>query len=178
MTIPELKTAYADTIQSYVDALDRYSDEQFMVKPDASEWSLAQMYQHLHESSTYFFLANVKRCLEKRKGQEGGEMTADGQNVYKHNSFPPIKFKRPAAPDSAEPVAQNRDAYKTLFAETLRDGLAYADALSDYDGQYKTQNFRFGWLNAAEWLQSLEIHARHHIRQREAREEWLGISVD
>ncbi len=178
MTIPELKTAYADTIQSYIDALDRYTDEQFVAKPEASEWSLGQMYQHLYESSTYFFLANVKRCLEKRKGQKGGEMTADGLNVYKYNSFPPIKVKRPVATDSVEPVGQNRAMYKVLYAEILSDGLTFADALANDDGQYKIQHFRFGWLNAAEWLQSLEIHARHHIRQRKAREEWLGISVD
>lgn len=178
MTIPELKTAYADTIQSYVNALDGYTEAQFAAKPEESEWSLAQMYQHIQEASTYFFLANVKRCLEKRKGQKGGEMTADGQNVYKYNSFPPIKVKRPAAADSAEPVAQNQEAYKVLYEEILRDGLTFADALANDDGQYKTQHFRFGWLNAAEWLQSLEIHARHHIRQREAREEWLGISAD
>lgn len=177
MTIPELKVAYAATLQSYIDALDRYTNEQFVAKPDASEWSLGQMYQHIYEADTYFFLANVKRCLEKRKGQEGGEMTADGQKIYKYNSFPPIKVKRPASADSAEPVAQKREVYRALYAETLSNGLAYADALADDDRQYKTQHFRFGWMNATEWLQSLEIHARHHIRQRKEREVWLGISV-
>ncbi len=177
MTTSKLKNTLSTTLQSYIDALDHYTDEQFAAKPDALEWSLGQMYQHLYEANSYFFLANVKRCLEKRKGQEGGEMTDDGQNVYKYNSFPPIKVKRPVAPGSAEPVAQDREAYRELYAKTLSDGLAYADALAEDDGRYKTQHFRFGWLNAAEWLQGLEIHARHHIRQREEREAWLGIVV-
>lgn len=177
MNKPELKQAFTETMQSYLDALDRYSDEQFAAKPDEAEWSLGQMYQHLYEANTYFFLANVKRCLEKRKGQEGGEMTAAGQNVHQHNSFPPIKVKRPAAPNSPEPVAQDREAYRVLYAQTLREGLDWAEALAQDDGSYKTQHYVFGWLNATEWLQGLEIHARHHIRQRHEREAWLGIAT-
>ena len=175
MTQTELKTSFAEIMQSYIDALDRYSDEQFMAKPDEAEWSLGQMYQHLYEANTYFFLANVKRCLEKRKGQRGGEMTAAGDNVYEHNSFPPIKIKRPAAPNTPEPIAQDREIYKALYAQTLSDGLAWAEALAQDDGDYKTEHFRFGWLNGAEWLQGLEIHARHHLRQRQERETWLGV---
>ena len=178
MTAPELKAAFVATVQTYLNALDHYSDEQFAAKPDVTEWSLGQMYQHLYEANTYFFLANVKRCLEKRKGQEGGEKTAAGFNVYRYNSFPPIKVKRPAAAVSAEPVAQDREASKTLFAKTLEEGNAWADALAVDAGTYKTQHFMFGWLNAAEWLQGLEIHARHHFRQQQELEQWLGIAAE
>ena len=177
MTLPELKAAFTDTMQSYIDALDRYTDEQFNAKPNEAEWSLGQMYQHLHEGNTYFFLANVKRCLEKRKGQEGGEKTDAGLNVYQYNSFPPIKVKRPAASGTPEPVAQDRETYKVLYAETLRDGLAWVEALAQDEGTYKTRHFMFGWLSAVEWFQGLEIHARHHLRQRKERESWLGIEV-
>ncbi len=175
MTIPELKTAFTDAMQSYLDALDRYSDEQFDAKPDEAEWSLGQMYQHLYEANTFFFLANVKRCLEKRKGQADGEKTAAGLNVYQYNSFPPIKIKRPGASNSPEPIAQQREKYKMLFARTLEEGHAWADALAGDDGTYKTQHFAFGWLSATEWFQNLEMHARHHLRQRQEREDWLGI---
>jgi len=65
-----------------------------------------------------------------------------------------------------------------LFAKTLAEGNALADALTNDDGTYKTQHFMFGWLNAAEWLQGLEIHARHHIRQRQEREARLGTKAD
>ncbi len=175
MTLLELKLAFTDAMQSYLDALNRYSDEQFAAKPDEAEWSLGQMYQHLYEANTFFFLANVKRCLEKRKGQDGGEKTAAGLNVYQHNSFPLIKVRRPAAPSSPEPVGQDRETYKALFAKTLQEGIAWADALAEDDGTYKTQHFAFGWLNAAEWFQNMEIHARHHLRQRQEREAWLAI---
>lgn len=162
-------------MQGFLSALDRYTDEQFEAKPTEHEWSLGQMYEHLLVSTTYFFLANTKRCLEKRKGQEGGEMNANGLNVFKYNSFPPIKIKMPEAVRGPEPVARDRAAYKILFEESLRSGLELADELSADEGVYKTLHPALGWLNAEEWFQAGEIHARHHLRQQKEREEWLAI---
>ena len=163
-------------MQHYLSALDRYTDEQFAAKPADDEWSLGQMYEHLYLATTYFFLANTKRCLEKRKGQEGGEMNDNGRNIFKYNSFPPIKIKMPEVLRGPEPVAKDRTAYKTLFKETLQDGLQLADALHGDDGNYKTLHPALGWLNAREWLQSAEVHARHHLRQQAEREQWLGVA--
>jgi len=175
MTIDELKDAFTTTMQAYISALDRYTDEQFAAKPDELEWSLGQMYEHLYGANTYFFLANVKRCLEQRKGQEGGELNENGQNVFKHNSFPPIKVKIPAAVRGPEPVAKSREEYRILFKDTLQNGLALADAAAQNAGTYKTLHPVFGWMNAIQWFQGAETHARHHFRQQKEREEWLGI---
>ncbi len=177
MTTDEMKDAFISTMQAYISALDRYTDEQFVAKPDALEWSLGQMYEHLYGANTYFFLANVKRCLEQRKGQEGGEMNANGLNIFKYNSFPPIKVKVPDAVRGPEPVARSREEYKVLFEETIQQGLALGEAAAGDPGTYKTQHPVFGWMNALEWFQGTETHARHHFRQQKEREEWLGIGV-
>lgn len=177
MTSNELKNAFSRTLRAYILALDRYTDEQFMAKPAELEWSLGQMYEHLYIANTYLFLTNVKRCLEQRKGQEGGEMNANGQNVFKYNSLPPIKIKVPDAVRGTEPVAKSREDYKVLFERTVQEGMALADAAANDPGTYKTQHPAFGWLNALEWFQSTETHARHHFRQQKEREEWLGIGV-
>ncbi len=87
MTTQELQQAYTDTIQGYLAALDRYTDDQFAAKPTDHEWSLGQMYEHLYVSTTYFFLANTKRCLEKRKGQEGGRKERKGVEYSKVQQF-------------------------------------------------------------------------------------------
>jgi hypothetical protein len=176
MTIDEMKEAFTSTMQAYLSALDRYTDEQFVAKPHELEWSLGQMYEHLYGANTYFFLANMKRCLEQRKGQEGGEMNATGQNIFKHNSFPPIKVKVPDAVRGPEPEAKSKEAYKALFEETLHNGLILADAAANDPGTYKTYHPVFGWMNALQWFQGTETHARHHFRQQKEREEWLGIA--
>ena len=177
MNTDELKSAFSSTLRAYISALDRYTDEQFMAKPADTEWSLGQMYEHLYGANTYFFLANVKRCLERRKGQEGGDMNASGLNVFKYNSFPPIKVKVPDAVRGPEPVARSKESYKALFEEIIQQGLPLADAAVADPGTYKTLHPIFGWMNAREWFQGIETHARHHFRQQKEREEWLGIGV-
>lgn len=172
-----MKQAFATTMQGFISALDRYTDEQFAAKPADQEWSLGQMYEHLSGANTYFFLANTKRCLEKRKGQEGGEKTDSGLNIFKYNSFPPVKIKMPEAVRGPEPVAKDRSTYKVLFEESLKSGLQLADELPEDEGIYKTWHPVFGWLNAKEWFQACEIHVRHHQRQQKEREEWLEIAT-
>lgn len=176
MTPTEIKENYTATMQHYLWALDQYTDEQFAAKPSEHEWSLGQIYEHLFTANTYFFQANVKRCLEQRKGQEGGDMNDNGRNIFKYNSFPPIKVKIPAALRGPEPVARTREAYRSMFQESLQNGLALADAIREDSGVYKTLNPTFGWLNAEEWFRVGEMHARHHLSQQKEREEWLEIS--
>jgi len=156
----------ATTLTGYRTALDRYSDEQFFHKPAADVWSLGQLYEHLAVSSTYYFLANIKRCLEQRKGQEGGAMNANAEQVYANNGFPPIKIKVPQEIRGPEPVAQSREAYKVLFSQLLHDAAAFVEPVAQDAGQYKTLHPPFGYLNAAEWFRLLEMHTRHHLRQQ------------
>lgn len=164
-------------MRSYVLALDRYTDEQFAAKPSEDEWSLGQMYEHLYIATTFFFMANIKRCLEHRKGQEGGEMTTTGQTLLQQKSFPATKIKVPESVRGAEPEARERDAYRTLFAELVDGSITLTADLQQDEGRYKTLHPIFGWLNACQWFQVCEMHARHHLRQQQEREEWLGLAT-
>lgn len=166
--------SFEAVMSSYILALDRYTDEQFLAKPSESEWSLGQMYEHLYVATTFFFLANVNRCLEHRKGQEGGEMSDTGKDLFSQNSFPETKIKIPEALRGPEPEARERSAYRTLFTELVNGSNGLAKPLEQDTGTYKTRHPVFGWLNACQWLQACEMHARHHLRQQKEREEWLA----
>ncbi len=45
----------------YMEELEKYSIEQFRIKPSAEEWSLGQMYNHLI-TSTYMQLDAITKC--------------------------------------------------------------------------------------------------------------------
>ncbi|WP_228713922.1 DinB family protein [Arundinibacter roseus] len=163
-------------MESYIQALDRYTDEQFLAKPAENEWSLGQMYEHILGANAYFFMANVKRCLEQRKGQVGGERSDAGENMFKYNSLPPVKIKVPESLRGPELVAHSREDYRKLFAQSLQQGVLLAEQVLQDEGMYKTLHPIMGWLNATEWYAATEIHARHHFRQQKEREQWLGIA--
>ncbi|HEV7349348.1 DinB family protein [Telluribacter sp.] len=177
MTLPEIQQSLETTINGYITALDRYTDEQFAAKPSEETWSLAQMYEHLYLATTYFFLANAKRCTEKRKGQEGGELNEHGHNLFKYNSFPPMKLRPPAEVQAPEPVGRTRDEYRRLFPQLIQSMEAIQEAVAADDGTYKALQPAFGWLTARQWCHVGEMHLRHHLRQQKELEAWLATKL-
>jgi hypothetical protein len=153
-------------VNQYISSLNDYSDEQFFFKKDEETWSLGQMYEHLAVSSQFFFLANCVRCLEKRKGQLGGEKNHFGEQQFKYGGFQTVKIKIPDAIRGPEPVAKTREEYKSILAKILDDSKNLIEAASHDDGSYKTLQVAIGWLDAKEWFYLHEMHYRHHLRQK------------
>lgn len=162
----EIFEQLSNTLTHYITSLDGYTDAQFAHKSAEDIWSLGQMYEHLIVSGNFFFLANTLRCLEQRKGQIGGDKNQYGDNIFKYNSFPPIKVKIPEPLRGPEPVARNRQAYRPLLVKLLADAQQMLAPVAADAGDYKTMHPALGWLNAHEWFHSLEIHHRHHLRQQ------------
>lgn len=166
MSPTEVYPNLATVVNQYLNSLDEYTDEQFFFKKDEETWSLGQMYEHLTVSSQFFFLANCVRCLEKRKGQEGGEKTHFGEQQFKYGGFPPVKLKIPDAIRGPEPIAKTREAYKIILKKILSDSQSLIEAVSDDDGSYKALQVAMGWLDSKEWYYLHEMHYRHHLRQK------------
>ena len=153
-------------VNQYIRSLDEYSDEEFFFKKDSETWSLGQMYEHLAVSSNFFFLANCVRCIEKRKGQEGGEKSHFGEQQFKYGGFPPVKLKIPEVIRGPEPVAKPKEVYHQILEKILIDSKNLIEAVSNDDGLYKAIQPAMGWLNAQEWFYLHEMHYRHHLRQK------------
>jgi hypothetical protein len=166
MTSSEIYQKLETAVNQYIGSLDNYTEEQFTSKKAEDIWSLAQMYEHLSLTSGVFFMANVVRCLEQRKGQIGGEKNEYGEKQYKYGTFPPIKIKIPEVLRGPEPVAKTLAEYKILLPKVLEDAQKLIEPITTNDGQYKTLHPAFGWLNAIEWFQMLEMHFSHHLRQK------------
>jgi hypothetical protein len=170
-----INQACAELLNHYHKALDTYSETDFLAKQAAEVWSLGQMYEHLTTSHS-FFIYQVKNCLEKRKGELGGEKTDIGKNIYQHGTFPPIKVSIPEKYRGPEPVARAISEYKVIFEQMKTDFTALVDKISADEGEYKTSHARFGMLNALEWYQNAEMHLRHHLRQQKELEEFVKIN--
>ena len=165
-TPSEIYSSLEITINRYIASLDKYTDEQFIHKPAEDVWSLGQMYEHVLMTANFSFLANTVRCLEQRKGQLGGEHNAYGDNVFKHNGFPPIKVKVPEGLGKIELIPKTQDEYREQLKKVLSDAKALIEPVANDAGEYKCYHPVFAWLNAHEWFHNLEMHSRHHLRQQ------------
>lgn len=177
MTAQDINAALHQTLTPYLQSLGTYTDEQFAHKEADDIWSLGELYEHLVTSANFFFLANTVRCLDKRKGQEGGEMNANGENIYSYNSFPPIKVKVPGSDKTPKIEFKEKGSYVGSFNKILADVDALTDRIAENGGTYKTNHVVCGWLNAKQWYQMLELHHRHHHRQKAELEGYAGVEV-
>lgn len=167
MKTTEIYLKIEEVFADYSKSLEKYSPSQFDFKADEETWSLSQMYEHVCVTSKKFFLANTKRCLENRNGQEGGEKNSAGENVFKYGGFPPkMKFKMPAAVAEIPIFGQSVEHYKKEIDEILSSAKLFIEAVESDLGTYKTQHPALGMLNAKEWFHSLEMHSRHHLSQK------------
>jgi DinB superfamily len=173
MEVKTINDALTNTLNIYKNALSGYSDQQFNYMQADDIWSLGQLYEHLTVTANFFFLKNIKYCLENRNGEIGGVKNEKGDNVFKYNGFPPIKVKVPGG--LPEPVAQNKNNYTDLIDKIIEQIETQLPVIASDKGEYKTQHPVFSWHNAQEWLQSFEMHHRHHLRQKAELEGYLGI---
>jgi DinB superfamily len=154
-----------EVLDIYKTGLESYSDAVFEYKHDDDTWSLGQMYEHIFSSSQKFFLANAKRCLEQRNGQDGGEPNEKGKQLMAAGAFPNIKIKVPEAVKSII-IAEPKKSYFEAIEIVRNSAQAMKEQLKQDAGTYRIAHPVFGFLNATEWFLNLEMHNRHHLKQK------------
>lgn len=164
---------------TYLQELERFNVEQLTYKPSENEWSLGQMYMHLINSALYMQLRNVEVC-RSQIGQHVSTVegkTEAGEAVFAQGGFPPIKIHVPPSkeytplqPESKEQIA----AGLKRVLDRMRELEPTLDAISR---SYTVRHPRLGALHAKEWFMLVEMHYRHHLRQKERIETWLMEEV-
>lgn len=160
-----------EVLSTFQKELTTYSPEQLRRIPEAGVWSIGQMYDHLivvaHE-----YLDNVSVCSEAKE-DPFLEKTPAGKELFHNKGFPPIKIK---LPDEMNAPPNNSDSQEDLLnrMEKLIQRVEYWESqVDEISPERKAKHGGFGWLNAREWLDLVEMHSRHHLRQKEELESYL-----
>jgi hypothetical protein len=93
--------------------------------------------------------------------------------TYWLGRFLPIRIKVPASPEytpvQPDGIIQIRERLDVLKAEMTRT----AARLQSARESGKTKHPAFGYLNAQEWFQLIDMHFRHHLRQKKRLDQFL-----
>jgi len=163
-----------ELIGYFIQELGNYPEEQFQYKNDEETWSLAQMFQHMYTAST-FFMYSASNCLRQRKGSTEGEKTPVGVGLYQRNAFPDKEIKQPKEWIKGAPEAKTQEETKQQWQALLPKLKELAEAVAQDDGSYKNNHVFFGMLTATEWYQQIEMHNRHHLKQKKKLENLANI---
>lgn len=144
--------------------LCRYSDEQLKFIPSPGVWSVGQMYDHLivvaHE-----YLDNLETCSRSVEDQPLGK-TEYGERLFKKGGFPPVKIRLPDELNAPPDNSGSRKDLNERMEELIRRMARWETELDAINPHTKALHGGFGWLNAEEWLKLVEMHFRHHLRQK------------
>jgi hypothetical protein len=158
---------FLDTAKYYLKELDFYGKNQFKYKPTEQDWSIGQLYDHLINGTYAYHLKQIENCLQKEGGAEKGEKKFKGKMLFFLKSFPNMRIKgvpatayTPTQPES--PVKVKDELYR--FIKVMQQASKNIDAAAG--SQYKVLHPSLGMMSAEEWYMLIEMHFRHHLKQK------------
>ena len=172
MDTKTILTNFEQTAGIWLAALDNYSEEDLKLTPALDSWSLGQVYRHLFQSAMFFQLGNVDFCTGSSENADG-KKTEAGEKAFMECEFPPVEIKVPPSdrytPKQPEDKAQIKKDL-TMLIERMK---TVPEKLENATHHGKALHPALGYLNAIEWYQLIDMHFRHHMRQKEKLEKLI-----
>ena len=162
-----------DTADKWIAAVNEYSFDRLLWKPDVETWSIGQVAMHI-VTETDFYAEEIERCLSSAENS-AEEMTEEGKAMFNQNSFPAIQIKRDSSLSEIYPQPESKvDLHeKMLKLKVQLNHLVVKIETSEHEG--KTRHPGLGYFNAQQWIQFAEMHMRHHLRQKDRIDAMLNL---
>ncbi len=155
---------FNSTIDNWIDALDQYSLDELLFRPNHESWSLGQVYMHLL-NETQYYISQIRYCLEHHENINE-RMKDAGAVMLANNSFPNERIKGDPEVTSKIGQPQNKEQLLTGMLAVKEEMNSCWTAIARDESNSKTMHPGLGYFTAAEWLQFAEMHLRHHFRQK------------
>jgi hypothetical protein len=141
------------------------------MKPSPGKWSLGQVYFHLIKNTEYY-IEQAKICLLANENSQE-VCTPSAASIFANNSFPDEIIE---GPDTNVDIRQpeNKEQLKKALLELKKEIEKLVTDISTNTYKGKTKHPGLGYFSACDWLQFTEIHFRHHLRQKQRIDDFLG----
>jgi hypothetical protein len=162
-------TRHKESMESWREFLEQYHDLPFMAISTNEPWTLSQLYDHLMKVAETYQLYYFHRCyhstpLRLRLKNPLGILVLD------FNVLPKTKIKLEHFPLSIRgnfiPENASRKVIISRFERFMELVNRLEGKFMEASAEKKSYHPMFGWLNAVEWFSLIEIHFRHHLRQK------------
>jgi hypothetical protein len=153
--------------QLWQQALAAYTEQDLLKKETMESWTLGQVYLHLIHSTLDFHLKQIQTCLTNATNKKNKKNFKGFLAYNLLNGFPPIKIKVPPSDFYTPKQPDNKEAIQDGLLKVKKEmATILVNFSNDHSG--KTVHPGFAYLNAKEWYQLVEMHWRHHLRQKAA----------
>lgn len=164
----QILESYIQIVDKWIELIDKYSEEEYYWKPDSKQWSICEIVSHLIVTANICTQKSIDCSNALGEKRKAGFKT---KLFSMMDSFPPIRIEIKEIPQGLEPMYKpvelsKEDAKKGLIATI--DLMKKAESLlSSADENMRIEHWAAGDFNAFQWFKSVEMHIRHHFRQKE-----------
>lgn len=166
MTPQDINNNFQKTIAIWENLVDNYTDTEFATKPGEDNWSIGQVCQHLINSANNFAFINIEKCISGSENEQERK-TESGEKDFAVNELPDIMVKVPPSLQHIPKQPESKQVVKNDFKLLQGRFRNVTDLVDKNVNTGKTKHPLLGFLNAVEWLQLVDMHFRHHLRQKE-----------
>lgn len=172
MNASTILSRFETVLSTWEQSLDNFSEADFARQPAADAWSIGQVYQHLIGSAQRYHLKQMEVCMASDDNARASK-TMPGRITYLLGGMPPSRIKVPPSPQYTPPQPESIAQIREMIPVLREKMTAAAAQLSLPHGKGKTAHPALGYLNALEWFSLVEMHFRHHLRQKKRIEQFL-----
>lgn len=145
--------------------LDFYGANQFKKKVTPTSWTIGQLYDHLLIYSQEVHLKAIQECLQTKDAAAKKEgKSLKGFIQFTIGSYLPLKHKSNPYKEPSQPLSTEK--VKDDFYRFLKVVYKVAKEIDYKKPTKKVKHPTLGYLSAEEWFQLIEMHFRHHVRQK------------
>ncbi|SFN42969.1 DinB superfamily protein [Chitinophaga sp. YR627] len=152
------------TITTWINYLDDYTLEMLHQQPLPGSWSLGQVYIHIIDDTQYQAGQMKQALTDVHNSHE--DMHPNARQMFLHNSFPDIQIEGPAT-NTPIRQPQSKEELREALLQIKADVNKSAEDQQLLKAKGKSLHPGLLYFSAAEWVQFMEMHMRHHFRQKE-----------
>jgi hypothetical protein len=151
-------------VKYWLKELDFYGKNQFKKKRNEKSWSIGQIYDHLLVYSEDVNIKNIQLCMSSKEDLAKESKSIKGFFFFMFGGYLPFKYKsnpyvEPQQPLSTEKVKDDFYRFLKLVYKVAKD-IDYKKPVN------KAKHPTLGYLTAEEWYKLIEMHFRHHLKQK------------
>ena len=169
MFTKDLKVIFKKRSEKWYLDLQNYSSQQLYYKPSSDQWCLAELYDHIIRVTTTYQIPNFYRCIgldiEKGKPKNGIAYLIFNANIIPYRTIKMESFPSNIVSDFTPEILE-REVLEQKFKNFIEQIIAKEPLLKQSNKKVKHNHPFFGMINAREWFSLVEIHIRHHERQK------------
>lgn len=162
MTSAKVHKSIINIVTAYKSKLSAMGDESFKLTPPIGGWSYSEVYSHIFDSSLLSLIA-IQKCLAK-EGEIKPTPFATKLILFFGMLPPGRKYKIPSRlADRVKKI--NIPAAQQFIIDFELQLAKICPQIPNADLKIKVKHPRLSYLNSKKWLQFIEIHLNHHLKQ-------------